>query len=167
MRSWNQASESIQVRATRVLFSHYYLVTSTTNWAHIFTDLLLCAFVDLRYTKWEDWSLTTTNKVSSAFKTTKIMNDVIWVLFNIIWLTYPPVPILRRNFVVWKTARVKELAFEDMPDKIHAWQNHLIWGVKQRNNWLEQDFNQRLQVNVLALYQHKARYSLVGRVPAR
>ena len=40
----NQASQSTQLRVTRVFFFHYYLATSTTNWAQMFTGLLFCAF---------------------------------------------------------------------------------------------------------------------------
>ena len=43
MRSRIQASESTQLRVTRVFFFHYYLATSMTNWAQIFTGLLFYA----------------------------------------------------------------------------------------------------------------------------
>ena len=49
------------------LFFHYSLATSTTNWAEIFTDFVILCMVE-KHKVWEDWSLTITNNVPSAFK---------------------------------------------------------------------------------------------------
>ena len=46
------------------------LATSTTIWAQIFTGLL---FYVLRYSKWEDWSLTITNSFHGLNKTVYIV----------------------------------------------------------------------------------------------
>ena len=64
LRSRNQASESTFLWQW-CFFFHYYLATSTTIWAHFFTGFLqVCYFMlMLRYTKWEDLSLTITNSV--------------------------------------------------------------------------------------------------------
>ena len=49
---------------TSVFFFHCYLATLTTNWVQSFTGLVFYAM--LRYTKWEDWSLTITNLFTRA-----------------------------------------------------------------------------------------------------
>ena len=45
--SRNQASERTQLRVTMCFFFHYYLATSTTNWAQIFTGLVFYAYVKI------------------------------------------------------------------------------------------------------------------------
>ena len=60
---WNQASESTQLgvtmEVTRVFFLPLLSRNFDANWVQIFLGLLFCAL--LRYTKWEEWSLTITN----------------------------------------------------------------------------------------------------------
>ena len=67
LRSWNQPSKSTQLRVTRVsLLSRnfgYQLLSSR------FHRFVICMHM-MRYSKWEDWSLTITNSVhcfSAAF----------------------------------------------------------------------------------------------------
>ena len=55
------------------LFFHYYLATSTSDWAQIFTGLLYCALL-LRCAKSEKTGLWQLPKVSSVFNEKQILN---------------------------------------------------------------------------------------------
>ena len=65
LRSQNQASESKQLCVTRFFFFNYYLATSTTDWAEIFTGLLFYAYVEIDQLNSSLWQLPI---VSTVFK---------------------------------------------------------------------------------------------------
>ena len=102
LRSGIQASESTQLMRQGCFFFHYSLTTSTTNWVQIFT---FYAYVEvyqvrrlvfdnyqrcpvflrmLRYTRWEDWSLTITNSVQCLWLNTFLNSAFLvreWLMF--------------------------------------------------------------------------------------